>query len=45
MAEAITKKQIKELQVIPYEKIRDQLKTGHVFLAPVAILFPVLFNG
>ncbi len=33
MAEAISKKQIKGLPVFPYEKIRDQLKTGHIFFS------------
>lgn len=39
MAEAITKKQIKELPVIPYHKIRDQLKTGHIFFSSGSYLF------
>lgn len=39
MAEAITKKQIKELPVFPYEKIRGQLKTGHVFFSSGSYAF------
>jgi Permuted papain-like amidase enzyme, YaeF/YiiX, C92 family len=39
MAEAVTKKQIKELPVIPYEKIRDQLKTGHIFFSSGSYAF------
>lgn len=39
MAEAISKKQIKELPVFPYEKIRDQLKTGHIFFSSGSYTF------
>lgn len=39
MAEAVTKKQIKKLPVIPYEKIRDQLKTGHLFFSSGSYTF------
>jgi hypothetical protein len=39
MADVITKKQIKELPVIPYEKIRDQLKTGHIFFSSGSYAF------
>lgn len=39
MAEPITKKQIKQLPVIPYEKIRDQLKTGHIFFSSGSYTF------
>ena len=39
MADAITKKQIKELQIIPYEKIRNQLKTGHIFFSSGSYAF------
>lgn len=39
MAQAITKKQIRELPVIPYEKIRDQLKTGHIFFSSGSYAF------
>jgi len=39
MAEPITKKQIKELPIIPYEKIRDQLKTGHIFFSSGSYTF------
>jgi hypothetical protein len=39
MANAITKKQIKELPVIPYEKIRPYLNTGHIFFSSGSYLF------
>jgi Permuted papain-like amidase enzyme, YaeF/YiiX, C92 family len=39
MAEAITKKQIKELPVVPYEKIRNELKTGHIFFSSGSYTF------
>jgi hypothetical protein len=39
MASPITKKEIKELPVIQYEKIRDHLKTGHIFFSSGSYLF------
>ncbi len=39
MASPITKKQIKQLPVIRYEKIRDHLKTGHIFFSSGSYLF------
>lgn len=39
MADAVTKKQIKELPVVPYEKIRDTLKTGHIFFSSGSYTF------
>lgn len=39
MADAITKKQIKELPVIHYEKIRGELKTGHIFFSSGSYTF------
>jgi uncharacterized protein YycO len=39
MAIALTKKQIKEIPVIPYEKIRDQLKTGYIFFSSGSYTF------
>jgi len=39
MAEALTKKQIKYLPVIPYEKIRDIIKTGHIFFSSGSYTF------
>jgi permuted papain-like amidase YaeF/Yiix C92 family enzyme len=39
MAEAISKKQLRELPVIPYEKIRGHLKTGHLFFSSGSYLF------
>ncbi len=39
MAEPITKKQLKDLPVIRYEKIRDHLKTGHIFFSSGSYTF------
>jgi hypothetical protein len=39
MAGAITKKQLKEMQVIPYEKIRDHIKTGNIFFSSGSYAF------
>jgi hypothetical protein len=39
MANPITKKQIKELPTIPYEKIRANLKTGYIFFSSGSYLF------
>lgn len=39
MAEPITKKQLKELPVIRYEKIRDHLRTGHIFFSSGSYTF------
>lgn len=39
MAEALTKKQLKEIPVIPYEKIRDYLKTGYIFFSSGSYAF------
>jgi hypothetical protein len=39
MAEAVTKKQIKELPKVPYEKVRDSLKTGHIFFSSGSYTF------
>ncbi len=39
MANPITKKQLKEMPVIPYEKIRDSLKTGDIFFSSGSYLF------
>lgn len=39
MAQPITKKQIKELPVIRYEKIREHLRTGHIFFSSGSYLF------
>jgi hypothetical protein len=39
MAQVITKKQLQELPVIPYEKIRDHLKTGHLFFSSGSYTF------
>src|SRR5258705_2014313 len=39
MAEGISKKQIKELPVISYEEIRDQIKTGYIFFGSGNYMF------
>lgn len=39
MARSITKKELKELSVIPYEKIRDFLETGHIFFSSGSYTF------
>lgn len=39
MADAISKKQIKELPVVPYNKVRDVLKTGHIFFSSGSYVF------
>lgn len=39
MANSITKKQLKQMPVIPYEKIRDELKTGHIFFSSGSYTF------
>ncbi len=39
MAQPLTKKQLKEIPVIPYEKIRDYLKTGYIFFSSGSYTF------
>jgi hypothetical protein len=39
MASAITKMQLKEMPIIPYEKIRDHLKTGNIFFSSGSYAF------
>ena len=39
MAQKISKKELKELQIIPYEKIRDHIKTGDIFFSSGSYLF------
>jgi Permuted papain-like amidase enzyme, YaeF/YiiX, C92 family len=39
MAGAITKKQLKEMPVIPYEKIREHIKTGNIFFSSGSYAF------
>jgi hypothetical protein len=39
MAGTITKKKLKEMPVIPYEKIRDNLKTGNIFFSSGSYAF------
>ncbi|MBL0182487.1 MAG: hypothetical protein IPP96_09355 [Chitinophagaceae bacterium] len=39
MADKITKKELVEAQVIPYEKIREHLRTGHIFFSSGSYAF------
>jgi Permuted papain-like amidase enzyme, YaeF/YiiX, C92 family len=39
MANSITKKQLKEIPVIPYDKIRDHVKTGDIFFSSGSYAF------
>jgi hypothetical protein len=39
MARTLTKKELKELPVINYEKVRDHLKTGHIFFTSGSYTF------
>lgn len=39
MAESLSKKQIRELPVVPYNKVRDILRTGHIFFSSGSYLF------
>lgn len=39
MANSITKKQLKEMPVIPYEKVRDFVKTGDIFFSSGSYAF------
>jgi hypothetical protein len=39
MASSITKKQLKQMPIIPYEKIRDNLKTGDIFFSSGSYAF------
>jgi hypothetical protein len=39
MASSITKKQLKEMPVIPYDKIREHLKTGNIFFSSGSYAF------
>ena len=39
MAELITKKQLRKLPIIPYDKVRDYLKTGYVFFSSGSYTF------
>ncbi|MGG9961371.1 YiiX/YebB-like N1pC/P60 family cysteine hydrolase [Ferruginibacter sp. SUN106] len=39
MANSITKKQLKEIPVIPYEKIREHIKTGDIFFSSGSYAF------
>ena len=39
MAGQLTKKELKEIPVVPYEKIRDYLQTGHIFFSSGSYLF------
>jgi len=39
MAQPLVKQQLKEIPVIPYEKIRDYLKTGYIFFSSGSYTF------
>ena len=39
MANPLTKKELKELPVVPYDKIRDYLQTGHIFFSSGSYTF------
>jgi Permuted papain-like amidase enzyme, YaeF/YiiX, C92 family len=39
MASSITKKQLKQMPVIPYEKVRDHIKTGNIFFSSGSYAF------
>ncbi|GAB2834528.1 YiiX/YebB-like N1pC/P60 family cysteine hydrolase [Ferruginibacter profundus] len=39
MANSITKKQLKQMPVIPYEKIREHIKTGDIFFSSGSYAF------
>lgn len=39
MAQALTKEELKKIPVVPYEKIRDYLKTGHIFFSSGSYAF------
>lgn len=39
MAQPVTKKELQQLPVIQYEKIRDYLKTGHIFFSSGSYTF------
>ena len=39
MASSVTKKQLKQMPVMPYEKIRDHVKTGQIFFSSGSYAF------
>jgi Permuted papain-like amidase enzyme, YaeF/YiiX, C92 family len=39
MAQSLTKKQLKDIPVIPYQQIRDNLKTGYIFFSSGSYAF------
>jgi Permuted papain-like amidase enzyme, YaeF/YiiX, C92 family len=39
MAQSITKKQLKQMPVIPYEKVREHIKTGNIFFSSGSYAF------
>ncbi|MEJ0106304.1 MAG: hypothetical protein WDO19_28820 [Bacteroidota bacterium] len=45
MAELITKQQLKKLPIIPYDKVRDYLKTGYVFFSSAVMRFQALYRN
>ena len=45
MAQVYTKHQLKELPIVPYEDIRDSLKTGYLFFSSGSYLFSRVIQG
>lgn len=45
MAEPITKKQLKKLDISKYDAIRHELSTGYFFSVRAATLFHLLFSA
>jgi hypothetical protein len=39
MAQPLIKKQLKDLPIMPYEKVRDFIQTGHIFFSSGSYLF------
>lgn len=39
MAQALTKEELRKIPVVPYDKIRDYLKTGHIFFSSGSYAF------
>jgi hypothetical protein len=39
MAQSITKKQLKQMPIIPYEKVREHIKTGNIFFSSGSYAF------
>ena len=39
MAQALTKQELKKIPIVPYDKIRDYLQTGHIFFSSGSYAF------